>query len=183
MENDTLFFKDKIIQRNDVEITFHKDYTHIYNFETFPVVKYTLINCEDLASRNFDDIDYHNDGLFVETREENNRYVFEATDMGGDVFKIICDKIIKEELEYRKQDYVDLLKEIIKQRDDEYEVVNKYYHQLENLKSFLEKEIDINERKLNQADWLTNEKKKSLEGELSGFRKVFELLTNSKPIT
>jgi hypothetical protein len=181
MENDALFFKDKIIRGNDVEIIFHKDYTHIYNIETFPVVRYTLINCKDLASKNFDEIDYHNDGLFIESREENNCCVFEATDLGGDVFTIICDKIIKKELEYSKQDYVDLIKEIIKQRDDECEVVNNYYHQLGKLKSFLEKEIDINERKQNQADWLQNEKKKFLEGELSGFRKVLELLTNAKP--
>jgi hypothetical protein len=182
MENDKLFFKDKIIQENDVEIIFHKDYTHIYNIETFPVVKYTLINCKDLAAKNFNDIDCHNDGLLVKTRGENNQYAFEAIDMGGNVLKIICDKIIKQDLEYRKQDYVDILKEIIKQRDDEYDVVNKYYHKVENLKSFLEKEIDINERKLNQAGWLTDEKKKFLEGEQSSFRRVLELLANSKPI-
>jgi hypothetical protein len=180
MENETLLFKDKIIHGNNVEIIFHKDYTYNYNTEAFPVVKYTLLNCQDLASKNFEDIDYHNDGLFVETREESNHHIFEATDMGGEVFQIICEKIVKEDLEYRKQDYIDLLKEIIKQRDEEYEVTNKYYHQLENLKLFLEKEIDINERKLGQANWLTSDKRKLIEGELSGFRKVLELLTNSK---
>ncbi|TDH26897.1 hypothetical protein EXU57_08815 [Segetibacter sp. 3557_3] len=180
MENHTLFFKNKTIQGSDVEITFHKDFTHIYNIETFPVVKYTLINCEELASINFDDIEYQNDGLFVENREEHNRSVFEATGIAGEVFKIICDEIIREDLEYRKQDYVDLLNEMIKQRDDEHEVVDKYYQQLENLKFFLEKEIDVSERKLNQADWLTNDKRHFVEGELTGLRKVFEVLTNSR---
>jgi hypothetical protein len=180
MENETLLFKDKIIQGNNVEIIFHKDYTYNYNAEAFPVVKYTLLGCQDLASKNFQDIDFHNNGLFIETREEGDHHIFEATGMGGDVFQIGCKKIVKENLEYRKQDYIDLLKEIIKQRDEEYDVTKKYYQQFENLKLFLEKEIDINERKLIQANWLTSDKRKLIEGELSGLRKVFEMLTNWK---
>ena len=133
-----------------------------------------------MATKNFEDIDYHNDGLFVETYEKSSHHIFETTDMGGEVFQIMCEKIVKEDLEYRKQDYIDLLKEIIKQRDEEYDVTNKYYHQFENLKLFLEKEIDITERKLSQANWLTSDKRKFIEGELSGFRKVFELLINWK---
>ena len=180
MENETLFFKNKIIEGNNVEIIFHKDPTYFYNVETFPVVKYTLLNCQDLASKNFEDIDDYNDGVFVETRKETNHDVFDATDMGDRVFKIICEKIIKEEFEYRKQDYIDLLKEVIKQRDDEYEVTNRLYKQLEELKMFLEKEIDINQRKsLNQADWLTSDKRHFIEGKLSGFKKVVDLLDKS----
>src|SRR5687768_4039992 len=116
MGTETLFFKDKAIQGNDVEIVFQKDYTHFYNIEAFPVVKYTLLHCEDLASKNFEDIDCHNDGVYIETKDESNRSIFEATDMGGRVFQIVCEKIIKEELEYRKEDYIDLIKELIKQR-------------------------------------------------------------------
>jgi hypothetical protein len=180
METETLFFKDKQIQGCDVEIVFHKDFTYFFNIETFPIVKYTLLNCEDLASKNFEDIDSYNDGVLVTVKEESNKTAFEATDMGGRVFQIVCQKVIKEEIEYRKQDYVDLLRELIKQRDNEYELSNKYNHRLESIKTFLEKEIDINERKLSQADWLTSDKKKFFEGELSGFRKVLELMTNKE---
>jgi hypothetical protein len=180
METETLFFKDKVIHGDDVEIIFHKDYTHFFNIETFPIVKYTLLNCEDLGFKNFDNIDFHNDGAFVKTMEDNNHFVFEMTDMGGEVFQIVCEQIIIEELEYRKEDYIDLLKEMIKQRDDEYELANKYYSQLESLKIFLEKEMGIHERKLKQANWLPNDKRKVIEGELSGFRKVLGLLTNGQ---
>lgn len=99
--------------------------------------------------------------------------------MGGYVFEIVCEKVIKEELDYRKQDYIDLLEEILKQRDEEYKVSVKYYQQLEGLKLFLEKEVDINKGKFNQADWLPSNKKKFIEGELNGFKKALELITNS----
>ena len=174
--NETLFFKDKIIHGNNVELIFHKDYTHIYNNEAFPVVKYTLLNCEDLAKN----LDYYNDGLLIETRPESNYSVFEAKDMGGHIFKIACEQIIKEELEYGKQDYIDLLKEIIKQSDEEHEVTSKYHHQLQMLKAQLEKDIGVNERKLQQADWISSEKRKFLEGELSSSRKILKLLINPK---
>lgn len=177
METETLYFKDKVIQGDNVEIVFHKEFTYFYNSETVPIVKYTLLNCVDLASKNFGDIDCYNDGVFVETIAVDSRFVFEATDIGGRLFQIVCQKIICEELEYRKQDYIDLIKELIRQRDDEHETANKQYQRYENMKAFLEKEIDITDRKISQASWLSSDKKKFLEGELTTYRKVLELLT------
>ena len=177
METETLFFKDKVIQGRNVEIVFHKDVTYIFNAETFPIVKYTLFNCEDLASKNFEGIDFYNDGVFVEIKKDGSNTVFETTDMGGQVFQIVCQKFKKESLEYRKQDYIDLIRELMKQRDNEYEMSKKHHHHFENIKTFLQKEIDINERKIGQADWLTPDKRKFFEGELNAFRKVLELMT------
>lgn len=176
METETLFFKDKLIQGSNVEIVFHKDFTYFYNPETLPVVKYTLLNCEDLASKNFDNIGCDNDGVLVEIREVDSKSIFEATDMGGSVFQIHCQKITSEELDYRKQDFIDLIKELIKQRDDGHETANKHYKHYKEIKTFLEKEVDITERKINEASWLTSDKRKFLEGELTGFRKVLGLM-------
>jgi|SRR5436190_11611555 len=174
MPKDTLIFKDKIIRNNDLVLIFHKDHHWIYNEEQFPVVKYALTNCQNLASINFNSIDYYNDGLIVEIRKENNHSVFETTDMGDIKVKIICDRIEKEEREYDTHDFMDLIKEILKQRDSEHDVSTKFSKQIEDLKQFLNHELDVVTKKINQADWISEEKKHFLQGQQEVLKKVVQ---------
>ena len=174
MTTDTLIYKDKLSKGNDLELTFHKDVFWIYNENPFPVVKYTLTNCRDLEKVKFDSIDYYNDGLVIDTRTENGLSVFETTDMGNIKIKITCDKIEKEEREYNSQDFIDLIKEILKQRDNEYETVAMLTKRTDNLKQFLNHELDIVTRKINQADWLTEDKKHFLQGQQESIKKTLE---------
>src|SRR6187402_1264095 len=108
MMTETLILKDKIIRNDDLELIFHKGYSWIYTQEPFPVLKYTLTNCKNLAVIDLDSIDYYKDGLIVDTKREDNQFVFETTDMGNVKVKIICEKIEKEEREYNTLDFVDL---------------------------------------------------------------------------
>jgi hypothetical protein len=176
MEYETLFFKSKQIQGSNVEMLFHKDFTYFYNPLALPVVKFTLLNCEDPGSINFENLDSYNDGVVVETREMNGRYIFEAMDIGGRVFQILCQKIIREELEYRKEDYADLINELLKERDDAHAGSNINYQRNQSIILFLEKKIATTNKKIEQAVWLTRGKKKFLEGELAAYKKVLELM-------
>jgi len=176
MTIDTLIFKDKIIRNNDIELTFHKDVFWIYNENPSPVVKYILTNCKNIKSIEFDTIDYYNDGLIIDTRQENGQSVFETTDMGGVKVKIICDKIEKEEHDYSSQDFVDLIKEISKQRDSEYETSTMLTKRADNLKQFLNHELDIVTRKLTQADWLTEDKKHFLQGQQEIIKRILDTI-------
>ena len=173
---ETLIFKDKVIRDNDLELTFHKDVFWIYNEKPLPIVKYTLTNCNDLAAIRFDSIDYYNDGLVIETKQEGNKSVFETTDMGDVKVKIICDKIEKEEREYNSQDFIDLIKEITKQRDSEYDTVALLSKRTDNLKQFLNHELDIVTRKVTQADWLTDDKKLFLLGQQEILKKILDTI-------
>jgi len=165
MTGETLIYKDKIIRDNDLELTFHKDIFWIYNENPLPVVKFTLTNCKNVESLNFDSIDYYNDGLIIETRQESGLSVFETTDMGGVKVKIICDKIEKEEREYNSQDFVELIKEILKQRDNEFDTAVMLTKGTDNLKQYLNHELDVITRKITLADWLTEAKKQFLLGQ------------------
>ncbi|MFP5042911.1 hypothetical protein [Parasediminibacterium sp. JCM 36343] len=176
MNEQLLFFKDKIIHGNDLEIIFHKDFVWIYDDKPMPVVIYSLTNCKDLAKVDFTYIDVHNDGIIVETRQQNNQSFFETSDMGNVKVTIVCDKIVKREQDYRKEDFIDLLKEFQKQRDDEYETVKMLSDRVEDLKKFLDRELNISERKRNQADWLSEDKKHFLEGQQEILKKVIEVI-------
>ncbi len=176
MKTDTLIFKDKIIRNNDIELIFHKDAIWMYNDNPFPVVKYTLTNCKDVKSLKLEPIDYYKDGLIIETSQENDKCVFETTDMDGVKVKIICDKIEKEENEYSRQDLVDLIKEISKQRDNEYETSAFYIKQADNLKQFLNQELDIITRKITQAAWLKKDKKLFLHGQQEIINRILDLI-------
>jgi hypothetical protein len=173
---DTLLYKDKIIRNNDIELIFHKDVFWIYNENPFPAVKYTLTNCKDIKSIKFDSIDYYNDGLIIETSQEKDKAVFETTDMGGVKVKIICDKIEKEESAYSSQDLVALIKEISIQRDNEYEISAMLTQRADNLKQFLNHELDIITRKITQADWLTEDKKHFLHGQQEIIERIIDIL-------
>ena len=172
MATDTLIYKDKIIKGNDLELTFHKGAFWIYNDNPFPVVKYTLTNCRDLEKIKFGSIDYYNDGLIIDTRQENGLSVFETTNMWNAKIKLTCDKIEKEEREYNSQDFIDLIKEILKQRDSEYETVAILTQRTDNLKQFLNHELDIVTRKINQAYWLNKYKKHFLQGQQEIIKKT-----------
>ena len=174
MTTDTLILKDKIIRNNDIELIFHKDSFWIYNENPYPVVKYTLINCKNLNSIEFDTIDYYNDGLIIDTRHESGLSVFETTDINGVKVKIKCDKIEKEEREYNSQDFVDLIKEILKQRDDESETIALLTKRMDNLIQFLNHELDITTRKISQADWLTKDKKHFLHGQQEIIKRILD---------
>lgn len=176
MTTDSLIFKDKIIRGNDLELTFHKDFFWIYNDKPFPIVKYTLTNCRYLEAVKFDSIEYYNDGLIIYTRQEDAVSVFETTDKGDVKIKIICDKIETEEREYNSQDFVDLIKEILKQRDNEYDTVAMLTKRADNLKQFLNHELDIVTRKITQADWLTEYKKHFLQGQQEIIKKTMETI-------
>ncbi len=176
MTTETLIFKDKIIHDNDLELTFHKDVFWIYNEKAYPIVKYTLTDCRNLETIKFDSIDYYNDGLIIDTRQEERVSVFETTDMGGDKIKIICDKIEKEDREYNREDLVYLIKEILKQRDSEFDTAAMLTKRADNLKQFLNHELDIVTRKITQADWLTGDKKHFLQGQQEIIRKILGII-------
>jgi hypothetical protein len=48
--------------------------------------------------------------------------------------------------------------------------------QIDNLKHLLNHELEIVDRKIGEATWLTNEKKNLLEGELQAFKKIIEAI-------
>ncbi len=174
MANDTLILKDRIIRGNDLELTFHKDYYWIYNDEPLPVVKYTLANCKNLDSVDLDSIDFYHDGLIIDTRREDNLSVFETTDLEDFKVNIVCDKIEKEERPYNTHDYVDLIKEILKQRDTEQEALTNFNKRQDVLVKSLKHELETVTRKINQADWLTDEKKHFLQGQQDILNSVIE---------
>ena len=176
MTTDTLIFKDKIIQGNDLELIFHKDVIWIYNETPYPIVKYSLRNCRNLETADFDSIDFYNDGVIIDTREEGNLSVFETTDMCDIKFKIFCDKIEKEEQKYNSQDLVDLIKEIIKRNESEYETVTMLNKRTEILKHFLNHELNIVTIKITQANWLTEDKKHFLMGQQEIIKKVLDII-------
>ncbi len=98
-----LFFKEVIIADANAEIIFHKEYTYIYNSEPFPIVKFTLINCKNFNLMDIQHIDPYNDGISIEIKLENGYTIFEATDASDITTKIICDKLLEEELESKKR--------------------------------------------------------------------------------
>jgi len=174
MTTDTLIFKEKIIRDKDLELIFHKDVFWIYNDDPLPVIKYTLKNCKNLNEIDFTSIDYYNDGLVIEVKEEDNHFVFETTDMGDRKTTAVCEKIEREEFEYSSSDYVYLIKEFTKQRDEAYDNATIFNKRIDELKQFLNHELDIISRKINQAIWLTDDKKNFLEGRQDVLKTVIE---------
>ncbi len=66
--------------------------------------------------------------------------------------KIVCDKVVKEEREYNSEDFIDLIKEILKQRDSEHDTTTMFSKRADAMKHFLNRELDITDRKIKQAD-------------------------------
>lgn len=171
-----LFFKDKIIRGTDLELIFHKDYPWILNEKPLPVVSYILTNCQNLSNIEFDNMDEFYDGIIVNIRQENNHSVFETTDSGEVKIKVVCDKVIKAEREYNREDFMGLIKEVLKQRDNEFDIMKELKQQEEDLKHFMKHELDIAQRKIEQADWLTEDKKHFLEGQQNILKKIIEAI-------
>ena len=177
MDTESLFYKEHSVHNNDLEIVFHRDVTYIFN-ETisFPVVKFTLENCNNLLDIQFDNIDYYNDGITVDIVKEIVQSIFRMSDMGGIETKIFCDKIIEEDLEYRKSDLVDLIKATKKESDENDKRANVFNNRILSLTTTLEHDLVIIQRKLEQANWLTTEKKQFLEGQKSIIHHVLEFI-------
>lgn len=177
MGTKTLFYKEHIICDNNVDIIFHQDYSYIFN-ETapFPVVKFSLINCRNLSQVTFQDLDYYNDGVNVDIGMENERTFFQTTDIGDVEIKIFCDKVIRQDIEYRQHDLIGIIKSIKKESDDSNERMTMFSNRIEYLKKFLNHDFDVIKRKLEQANWLAVDKKQFFEGQKSIIDKVLYLI-------
>ncbi|MEO6231816.1 MAG: hypothetical protein ABIP10_16945 [Ferruginibacter sp.] len=177
MDTESLIYKEHLVRNNDVEIIFHTDVPYIFNETTsFPVVKFTLINCRNPLDINFDTIDYYNDGIIIDIAKENEQSIFCMTDMGGDETKIFCDIVKREDLEYRQSDLIDLIKATKKESDENDKRANMFNDRILSLTTTLEHDLDIIQRKLEQANWLTTEKKEFLEGQKSTIHQVLEFI-------
>jgi hypothetical protein len=176
MTEETLIFKDKKITGDDLEITFHKDFTYIYNETEFPVVYYKLTKCKHVDKVDFDNMDHYNDGVTIDIKKNGSGTTFTTTDMGGITVTIECEKIDCEKREYEKRDLIDIIKNLQGQVGDYHDRQNKFIKQREEIKSYLTKEIETTDIKLTQADWLTEQKKRFLNEHLTTLRKMIELI-------
>ena len=176
MNAELLFLKDQIVREQNLDLIFHKDYPHIYNIEPLPIVKFTLVNFLNVDLMCFENIDYYNDGVTIGVEKVGDRFIFEISSMADEQIKIICDKVIKEELEYRKEDFIYLIKEISNQRDEAYDSNISLQKRLDNLEKWIKKEIENSYTKLDQANWLSSDKKHSLKAELSNLNKIISIL-------
>lgn len=175
--DERVFFKDKLIQNNNLDIFFHKDVPYIYNPETFPVIKFALLNCKNLESKDFNNIDEYNDGVFIEIAQTTTSSIMKIIDVADTPLTIICDRIIREEVEYRNEDFITLIKEITNKLDTADNTNTKLYKLIEDLNKSLKKEMNIIETKFKDAKWLTSEKKQFLEGQKSILLKAMEVLS------
>jgi hypothetical protein len=180
MTEQLLIFKDKLIRGNNLELTFHKDHVWIYNADLLPVVKFTLINCKDIEAIKFDAIDSYNDGVIVDVRQEGDYTILETNDEGDVRVKMICDQVVKEEREYNREEFIFFINEILTQRDDKYSTVSMLRQRTAELKKNLNRELDIINRKINLAVWLTNEKRKFLEGQKYILQKIIDTIDKSE---
>jgi hypothetical protein len=177
MDTETLFYKEHIVNGNNVEIIFHKDYTYIFNeTDSFPVVKFSLINCKNLSDTEFENIDYYNDGITADIKTETEQTVFHLTDMGGIETQIFCEKVVQEELGYRQSDLIDIIRSTKKESDENVERAVMFNNRIESLTNTLKHNLDIIQRKLEQANWLTTDKKQFLEGQQNIIHQVLQFI-------
>ncbi|HXB91335.1 MAG TPA: hypothetical protein VNU72_03565 [Puia sp.] len=165
MAQNELFLKNREIIGNEIELIFHRDYTWIHSTEPLPVVKYRLVGCKNMEALDWALLDLYNDGVVVTSIPNGSLYLFQTTDMGGVKFEIQCERIIQEESAYSTDDLTEFLKDAKRQLDNEAIFVNRLQETINALSHFLEKELEINNRKLDQADWLTEAKKQFLHGQ------------------
>jgi len=180
MDDQVLFIKKRAIVKNDVELTFHKDYIWIYNNGKFPVAIYKLIGCRDIDKVEWDYMDAFNDGIIATAVQETDHFIFEAVDLGGREFRVECNEVIRSDREYEKEDLIDLLKESQRQIERTGDLTKKLKTQIEDLRHYLEKELDINKRKADQAAWLPEDKKQFILGQNALIERVLERLTQKK---
>lgn len=172
----SLFFRESELKGNDIELIFHKDFPYLYNEEDFPVIRFTLKNCESAQSFDFAWLLDDNDGSAIEVYNQNNESVFEVTDSSGESLEIKCEKILKEEIRYREADLYYLISELLKQQETENGTITKLLKNLSQAQGYFEKELEIVDRKLKEADWLSSEKQEFLKGQKSILEKTIELL-------
>jgi hypothetical protein len=123
------------------------------------VIRFTLKNCRNLDKIDFSSLDYYNDGLTIELTQLDNYSVFETTDRGNIKLTALCDKIEKEELEFSSSDYIYLIKKFTKQRDEAHNSLATLNVQIDSIMQYLYHEIDVISRKIQQAGWLTDDRK------------------------
>jgi hypothetical protein len=174
-----LFFKESIVDGNDLDLFFHKDYPYNYNPEEFPVVKYSLINCRDINNYKLATYADDNDGVFIDVKVENEKNKFILTDVSGTTITIVCDKVLNQHIKYREEDFVHLIKEILKQRDEATDSNTKSLDILFEVKYFIEEEVISVGKKISEAQWLPEEKKQFLEGQKNILHKILDIINPS----
>jgi len=175
MQTESLFYKEHRIIGHDVIIIFHKDVTYILNESTpNPVVKFTLNNCRDVENIKFDNLDYYNDGVTVDIGNEGSLSFFRTIDMSGIETKILSDKAIREDLEYRQVDLIDIIKSLKKESEINNERAVMLYDRMKALTNSLKHDLVIIDRKLEEANWLTDNKKQFLEGQKNIIQNVLQ---------
>ena len=173
---DSLFFKESNLSGKDIELLFHKDFTYFYNPEEFPLVKFTLTNCQNAQGYDFTWLANDNDSVFIEARKENDETTFEITDISDESLAIKCEKVIKEEMKYREEDLVYLINELLKQQEDQSKIVNNVLKSFSELNKYIEKELQVIDRKMKEANWLSLEKQQFLQGQKSMLEKTLEII-------
>ncbi len=177
METESLFYKEHKIDNKDIVVIFHKDVTYLLNESTpNPVVKFTLTNCRNVADLKFDNINYYNDGVIIDIGNESALTFFRAIDMSGIATKILCDKVIREDLKYRQPDLIDIIKSTKKESDNNNDTTVMLYDRINTLTNSLKHDLDIIDRKLAEANWLTNDKRQFLEGQKNTIQNVLQLI-------
>lgn len=149
MPTETLFYKEHLVSDRNVDIIFHTDFTHIYNeTTTYPLVKFSLINCRDLESVKFDCIDHYNDGAEVDIENDKGLTVFRTKDQGGIIVEIICDEVQRENIAYRSSDLIGIIKAIQYNIDHYRSSQTKCLNRIQHLTNSLKHDIDVIERRL-----------------------------------
>ncbi len=173
---ETLFFKDSELKGNNIELFFHKDYPYLYNTEEFPVVKFTLTNCQNAQSFDFGWLRDDQDGATIEIVKENSNSIFTITDSSDEFIKITCESVLKEEVKYRKNDLYYLISELVQKQESDNEIIVKVLKTIGELRNHFEKELETIDRKLKEANWLSIETQEFLKGQKSIIEKSMETL-------
>lgn len=162
---DTLYFTDSNLSGDDIELIFHKEYPYLYNEEEFPVVKFTLKNCQDAQSFDFDWLRDDNDGTTIEIVKGIGETIFKVTNCSDEWLKIKCQTVEKEEIKYRQVDLYYLINELLRNQERDNEMLVKQAQNSTELQTYFEKQLDSISRKLEEANWLSTEKQEFLKGQ------------------
>jgi hypothetical protein len=171
-----LFYLENKVDGKNLNLFFHKDYTYNYNPETYPVVKYTLVNCQNVNNHQFSSFADDNDGISIAVKSENGVSKLILTNVSDTSISIHCESIIKEDIKYREEDFVHLINEILKQRNEALDSNSKSIDLLFELKYFMEQEVIKLDRKKSEAQWLQDEKRQFLEGQKNILLRILEFI-------
>jgi hypothetical protein len=173
---DNLFYRESDLKGNNIELFFHKDFPYLYNPEEFPVIKFTLMNCQNAQSFDFAWLIDDNEGITIELSKENNDSVFEIIDASGEELKIKCESVKKEEMRYREADLYYLINELSKQNETDSQMITKLLKNLSDFRNYINRELEIIDRKINEANWLSIEKQQFLKGQKVMLEKSLEII-------